>query len=331
MSRVERAAQPRGTDPTPPPGSPSPALARLTIDLHCLQLSKANPQPNRLHSQPHCQLPQPPITRSYTTLNQRTGAPSTQPIPDFLKGDSPIPMLIPDIQPKHRENLGIIQLYSRMTHPTDRHIRLNDPAVEITRRNIIVSVPKPKPQQARNRKLNDEVALQANQLRTAGQTYRQIREWLHAEHGIDITISSLSKHFLKLNQLNQAVAQAIYIDSAVQGAEQITEMLDEHIVALNRRSAELYQAGLFNDARMHQETLLKYMSKRFDMASLHKKEDVEATDTTDIDELLREINPRRMQVDPLELSPAEQPDQLQELAEAENHLLYQRAQEGKVG
>lgn len=168
--------------------------------------------------------------------------------------------------------------------------KLPDNNITINSREIVVNVPAMSEHHSHNSKIPPDLLPTVYEMRGQGKTLEQIQKWLFQERAIDITISSLSRRLRKINQLNQAVAQAVYLKSAVQGADQIVELMDESITELANTHRSLLSQGLFSEARMYRETLLKYMSKKMDFVAMgDNKAKEENSDSVDIDELLERM------------------------------------------
>lgn len=164
--------------------------------------------------------------------------------------------------------------------------------IEITPREIKVftEVSKPKGEN-HNSKIPKQLLTVVHRMRVAGKTLEELRTFLQNEHKIAITVSALSKRLRKAALLNQAVTEAIYTQSAVQGADEIVSIMDASILELKETHEALLKSGNFGEARMYRETLLKYISKKMDMANVSsKKEERQQEETSDIDELLAKLD-----------------------------------------
>jgi hypothetical protein len=161
----------------------------------------------------------------------------------------------------------------------------------ITDRQIVVSLPDVSKRQPHNSKIPDDLLPILYQRREQGQTLATIQQWLLNDHHISISLPSLSERLKRINQLNQAVAQAIYLQSAVASAEDVISLVDEGIIELRNTHQILLEKGFFSEARMYRETLIKYLSKKIDMAtSGSKKEEEKDSGDKDIDSILSRMS-----------------------------------------
>lgn len=158
-------------------------------------------------------------------------------------------------------------------------------------------------------KLSNELLQEVYRQRHEGMSLAQIKAWLLDEYKISITISSLCRRLKKVAQLNQVVAQAIYIQSAVQGAEDMTKLIDKSITQLDGTYDLLVGQGMLPESRAHKETLLKYIAlkvKLVELGSQTNKEDNQ--DTVEVEELLSRMS-NHMLSEATEEEPSEETDE----------------------
>lgn len=168
---------------------------------------------------------------------------------------------------------------------------MQDNKFTINDRQIVVQVPQERSKvQNHNSKIPESLLTVIYKRRHEGATLEQLQVWLRDEHQIEITVSSLSRRMKKVSQLDKAVAQAIYLQSAAQGADEIVSIMNRKIATLDQTAESLRAQGLFSEARMYDETLMKYMHKKIDLVEMGNNQNKEDSGSSDIDELLSRMS-----------------------------------------
>lgn len=180
---------------------------------------------------------------------------------------------------------------------------MTDSRIEIKNKQITLFIPDGKSKVINhNSKLSNDLLQLVYERRHQGMTLPQLKDWLLEEHKVDICISSLSRRLKKVNQLNQAVAQAIYIQSAVQGAEDMTKLLDKSIVQLDATYDSLTAQALFSEARQYKDTLLRFMAQKIKLVEMgNNKKEEENQDSVEIEELLSRMSAQTLPAGTIDL------------------------------